>query len=243
MGAGRGCRWLDDQRPSVLHWLAQRAAARARFEEARMTSHDDQPPRHPALHASPRSGAEPFHAAGRALGFDLLSFWRWSASDLVDNTARGVLAEYLVGRALDVDLSGVRQPWAPCDLRTRDGVTIEVKTSAYLQAWGQAELTEPAFGIRPTRGWDHEAGASQSIPGRRTDVYVFALLAHQDKATLDPTNVEQWRFRVVPTRELEERFGTRERVTLRALGDAHAWVRWEELEQELVRAVRGGGGA
>ena len=31
--------------------------------------------------------------------FNLLSFWKWAASDLVDNTWRGVPAEYLVAKA------------------------------------------------------------------------------------------------------------------------------------------------
>lgn len=42
-----------------------------------------------------RSGDERFRNGGAALSFDLLSFWQWGASDLVSNTLRGVLAEYL----------------------------------------------------------------------------------------------------------------------------------------------------
>lgn len=50
-----------------------------------------------------RSGGEGFHATGRPLGFDLLSFWQWSCSDLVGNALRGLVAEYLVARAVKGD--------------------------------------------------------------------------------------------------------------------------------------------
>jgi hypothetical protein len=52
------------------------------------------------LQVQRKSGGERFRANGTDIGPDLLDFWRWSASDLVNNTMRGVLAEYLVARAL-----------------------------------------------------------------------------------------------------------------------------------------------
>jgi hypothetical protein len=76
-----------------------------------------------------RSGAEPFHDASQDLGFDLLSFWRWSASDIVSNATRGILAEYLVARAVGA-AKGVREEWAAYDLLCPDGTTIEVKSAA-----------------------------------------------------------------------------------------------------------------
>jgi hypothetical protein len=41
-----------------------------------------------------KTGTEQFRANGIEIGTDLLDFCRWSASDLVNNTMRGVLAEY-----------------------------------------------------------------------------------------------------------------------------------------------------
>ena len=40
---------------------------------------------------------------------------------------------------------------------------------------------------------------------RQAEVYVFALLAHQHGATLDPLDVAQWEFFVVPTVTLDRR--------------------------------------
>ena len=61
-----------------------------------------------------KSGAEPFHCGGQPLSFDVLSFWQWSASDLLSNATRGVLAEYLVARLLG-DTAGARAEWDPFD--------------------------------------------------------------------------------------------------------------------------------
>ena len=46
-----------------------------------------------------KDGSERFRAGGSTLDLSLLDYWRWSTSDLVGNTARGVLAEYIVARA------------------------------------------------------------------------------------------------------------------------------------------------
>ena len=105
-----------------------------------------------ALTVAPRTGAEPFHSDGQGLGFDVTSFWRWAASDLASNVWRGVLAEYLVARALGV-ATGVRTEWDACDIRTEHGTRVEVKSAAYLQSWHQRALSAIAFDIGMKRGW------------------------------------------------------------------------------------------
>ena len=64
----------------------------------------------PRLAVARAIGTEPFTENGRLLGFDLLSFWQWSSSDLVVNVVRGLLAEYIVAQALDI-ADSVRDPW------------------------------------------------------------------------------------------------------------------------------------
>ena len=48
----------------------------------------------PPLVVTRKTGSEAFQLGSTALGFDLLSFWQWSASDLVSNALRGRLAEF-----------------------------------------------------------------------------------------------------------------------------------------------------
>ena len=42
------------------------------------------------------NGDEPLRGSGMAGSLTLGDFWRWSGSGLLDNTARGVLAEFIV---------------------------------------------------------------------------------------------------------------------------------------------------
>ena len=50
-----------------------------------------------------KTGDEYFSVDGISAGFFLNDFWRWSSSDLLNNTMRGVLAEFIVAKALGID--------------------------------------------------------------------------------------------------------------------------------------------
>jgi hypothetical protein len=148
-----------------------------------------------ALTVVRKTGAEPFVSSGAPLGFHLLEFWQWAASDLTSNALRGVLAEYLVAKALGA-ADGVRAEWDSCDLRT-ETVAVEVKSAAYLQTWFQTKPSQISFDIAPKCGWDATTNVTGTVPERAANVYVFALLSHRDKPTLSPLNVDQWRFYVL----------------------------------------------
>ncbi len=169
------------------------------------------------LPASRKSGSEHFHCDGKDLEFALLDFWQWSASDLVGNTARGILAEYVVARAVGVPTSGLREGWAAYDLETQDGLRIEVKSAAFVQSWNQQKLSAIQFVAPRKRGWDPETNVMEEQPSRHAHVYVFALLAHKDKPTVDPLNLSQWRFYVLPTRVLDDRTRSQHSITLASL--------------------------
>lgn len=115
-----------------------------------MTDNAQTPGGLPPVVITRKDGKEQFHAGGRLLGFDLRGFWQWSASDLVNNTTRGIIAEYLVARALGLD-GGVREPWQAYDLQAADGVKVEVKSSAHIQSWHQDRLSKIVFKVAPTR--------------------------------------------------------------------------------------------
>ncbi len=169
-----------------------------------------------AIEAKRREGGESFHERGRNLGFDVMGFWQWSSSDLVSNATRGILAEYLVARALTV-ASGVRDEWAAYDLKTDDGTRVEVKSAAYIQSWHQERPSRITFRVPKTRAWDRESNRQSEAVLRQADVYVFALLAHGDQGTLDPLDVSQWEFFVVPTAHLDGRMRSQHSITLPSL--------------------------
>lgn len=150
-------------------------------------------------------------------------------SDLVSNATRGRLAEYIVARALGISTAGVRDEWAAYDLITPHGIRIEVKSAAYLQSWHQTALSKITFSIRKARTWDSKTNLLDDTPVRSADVYVFALLAHQDKATLDPLDLDQWEFYVVPTRVLDERARSQHSITLASLQEIAPACRFGQL--------------
>ncbi len=163
-----------------------------------------------------KTGAERFHYDNIPIASTLLDFWSWSASDLVNNTIRGVLAEYIVASALGL-AHDIRIEWDAFDLVTASGVKIEVKSAAYLQSWYHHKLSAIRFGIRPTRAWDATTNELSTDARRRADVYVFCLLAHQNKETLDPLNLSQWQFFILKASILNNLLPTQKSLSLSAL--------------------------
>ncbi|MET9701201.1 hypothetical protein ABZY31_30395 [Streptomyces sp. NPDC006529] len=162
-----------------------------------------------------RTGEEPLHLDGAAHG-NLLGFWAWAYSGLAGNTLRGALAEYIVALALDA-CDGTRLGWDSVDIRLPGGLQVEVKSAAYLQEWDQQALTAVSFSIAPAQGWNAVTGEADPARRRRADVYVFCLLSHQEKTTLDPLDLAQWTFYVLPTSVLDEHRRHQRSLTLASL--------------------------
>jgi hypothetical protein len=175
-------------------------------------SHDLRP-----LKVERKTGTERLHEGPTDLGVNLLDFWQWSVSDLVSNATRGRFAEYVVARALGVTTQGVRDEWAAFDLQTPTGVRVEVKSAAFIQTWHQVRLSSISFLTPKTRAWDAATNILTSKPKRQADVYVFALLHHADKSTIDPLDVSQWRFYVLPTWALDTRTRSQHSITFKTL--------------------------
>lgn len=186
-----------------------------------------------------RNGDEAFHNQGSALGFDLLSFWQWSASDIISNATRGVLAEYLVASALGVADKTVREEWADWDVEAPDGTRIEVKSSAFIQSWYQKCYSYISFGYAKSFGWDKKTNKQGVEKKRHADVYVFALLGHKIQKTLDLRDVSQWEFFVLPTVVLDNRTRSQDSITLKSLrGLAGESVSYSELKGAINEASR-----
>ncbi|CAM3435860.1 hypothetical protein H7J08_18995 [Mycobacterium frederiksbergense] len=127
-------------------------------------------------------------------------FWEWAYGDLLSNTNRGVLAEYVVATALGIH-DTKRVQWDRYDLLIGD-IGVEVKSAAYVQTWKQTRLSTIEFGIRPALGWDARTDTHAASAGRSADVYVFCLLHGKHRDQIDPLEVDQWTFYVLPTNRL-----------------------------------------
>lgn len=171
------------------------------------------------LNVKRKLGSEFFHNNTNNLDFGLLEFWQWSSSNLVNNTLRGKLAEFLVAKALHIAID-CRSEWDSYDLLFDiEGKTfrIEVKSSAYLQSWDQTRYSTPKFSIAAARCWNASTNTYSSTLYRCADLYVFSFLKHRDKATVDPLDVSQWEFFVAKTTFLNEKWPNRKSVSLDAL--------------------------
>jgi len=187
-----------------------------------------------------KSGSERFRDGEADLGYDLLTFWQWSSSDLLSNSMRGVLAEYIVTCALRPEAHGVREEWAPYDMTTEGGIKVEVKSAGYLQSWHQEQLSRISFVVPKTRPWDASTNKLGDVAARQADVYVFALLAHQDKATVDPMDVGQWTFFVLPTSVLDVRKRSQHSITLPSLAElCGTGVSFSGLREAVIQARAG----
>ena len=141
-----------------------------------------------------RTGDEPF--TGDGPDAHLKDFWSWYASDLLEGSIRGPLAEYMVATALGIEREA-RMGWRSTDLTAANGTTLEVKcASRYTVLKGEERRAAPSFGIEQ----------------RNASVYVLCLLESPD-----PLNADSWKFYVVPTTLLNQRRPGGKSITLSKL--------------------------
>jgi len=138
----------------------------------------------------------------------VLDFWQWAFNDLCANNLRGVFAEWLVAKLLDI-VPPVRESWAECDLRTAEGVRIEVKSSAYVQTWGKEDdpPSRISFGGLRATTWSVETGYAAE-PSYNSDLYVFTIQIEKSRERWNAMDLDQWRFYIVP-RETLVKYGAR----------------------------------
>lgn len=185
-----------------------------------------------ALITSAKTGDEKLSFQGIETGYSLLDFWKWSVSDLMSNSTRGSLAEFIVCSALQLSPADLRNEWAPYDLLA-DGIRIEVKAAAYVQSWAQRKPSSILFSIKPARFWNSNTGLFEGEAGRHSDVYVFCLLHHHDQKTIDPLKLEQWEFYVLPMYCLNDS----KQITLSSLRKLTEPVQYSYLEMVIRKAA------
>ena len=170
-------------------------------------------------------------------GATVLNFWQWMGSDLVSNALRGTFAEYLVSLAVGV-ADGVQEEWADYDVRTPEGIKIEVKTSGYIQTWHQTKPSDPRFDIAPKYAWDPATNEFSYNKRRSADVYVFCLHHHLDQPTINPLDMTQWMFYILPTVALEREAVEQKSISLNRLRQMGAVeVRFDGMADAVRNAL------
>lgn len=168
----------------------------------------------PKIDTDKKIGNEAFLFNDKHLDMNVLSFWQWSSSDLLTNRQRGILAEYIIATALELD-TNLREECDAYDLVTKNGIKIEIKSASYIQSWEQEKYSNKSFGIQPTIRWEENKRTSQKV--RQSDIYIFCLLAHKDYKTINPLDLNQWDFYLVETKTLNEKMPYQKTITLNSL--------------------------
>lgn len=186
-----------------------------------------------------KTGNEQLYSNGKPVGFILLDFWRWSVSDLVSNVTRGRLAEFIVATALGVELKSSRDEWQAYDLLTSQGIKVEVKSASFIQSWNQKKLSNIIFSTKPTRYWDSESNIYDETIKRQADIYVFCLLKHLNRATIDPLNIDQWEFYILSSEELNNYQKRKVSLTLKSLKKLSKAVKYDKIQSSVIDTYRG----
>jgi len=180
-----------------------------------------------------KTGHETLILQSKSLNFSLLHFWQWSVSDILSNATRGRLAEFIVATAVNIDIKVVRNEWSKYDLETPDKIKLEIKSAAYLQSWYQSEKSKISFSIKSSRGWERETNRQSDKSERHADVYVFCLLKHEDKETVNPLDLSQWEFYVLSVKQVNNYERSQHSITLKSLRKLTGAVDYNKLSDEI----------
>lgn len=180
-------------------------------------------------------GKERLTYYGDEIGFSLIDFWRWSESNLLSNATRGKFAEFIVGIATGLDLSSVRDEWGKYDLKSYNGIKIEVKSASYIQCWKQHNYSRISFSIKRSK-YREDGIHKRTVLKRWADIYVFCLLKNKNQADLDPMKLEQWTFFVLPTYKIDNYERSQTSITLNSLLKLTAEISYSELEAKIMEA-------
>ena len=193
----------------------------------------------PAIQTTIKTGQEQFTFNNEELSLNVLSFWKWSSSELLGNALRGILAEFIVASTIDI-LDKPREEWDAYDLKTKNGLKIEIKSSSYLQSWEQVKLSKIIFGIQPTSDWDYSINKRNKEKIRQSDIYIFCVLSHKDKNSVDPLNLSQWDFYILETKILNEKVKTQKSITLSSLLKLNPIkIKYDSLKAEIEQIENG----
>lgn len=160
-------------------------------------------------------------------GITVGNFWSWAYSDVQNNTDRAVLAEFLIGNALNVT-DGVRVGWDDFDLLYNDK-KIEVKSSAYLQSesWGEQKLSPISFDI----------GERVSLGQRAADCYVLCVHEEKDRQKTNVLDAGQWQFYVLSTDLINSELGSQRKAALSMIERLPDPVGYAELKGLVNRVL------
>ncbi|WP_188455695.1 hypothetical protein [Virgibacillus oceani] len=168
-------------------------------------------------------------------GKNVLDYWKWAYSTVLNNRERGIFSEFLVGSALDV-LNKPRVEWDNADLQYHN-YNLEVKSSAFIQSWEQSKISTPAFDIAPKYAWTGIGNEYEQEKRRFADYYIFCLLHEKNREKINPLSMDQWEFYILPTGVLDQLKKTQKKISLRPLQRLCSAVAYHEIKPSLDQLI------
>lgn len=169
------------------------------------------------------TGNEKFMFKDKDLGKTMLNFWSWAYSDLIRNVNRGAFAEFVVREAMNTQCRNTphrtdfRVSMDAYDLLSPDGIRVEVKSSAYIQAWESEHPARISFRIAPAKSLDSSGNYSaDSQYCRHSDVYVFCVWTAMSREQ-NILDLSLWDFYVIATKTLDQKVPNQKTITFQSL--------------------------
>ena len=174
-------------------------------------------------------GHEEFKQGDKSLGFNVMDYWRFQYSNLIDNL--GCVAEFLVARALKKAEPDNCNGWTLYDLSYRD-IRIEVKATSYWQSWKKSQIIseQRVFSIR---GSHIEYQNTNTAIERQNDIYIFCVDEGRDAISANPLNVDNWTFYIVPTTVINKEYGDKKTLSLKTLQKLNGYnegLKWNKIK-------------
>jgi len=159
---------------------------------------------------------------------------------ILNNAHRGDIVEMMVLAALGSDWKHVGLGWHPWDLQRGIGTyrrRIQVKQTAAVQLWGDTKRRVLTFGWHanpPSYFEKYNPGETIESEGWFCELIVYGIHDEKDPTLIDQADPRQWRFMVIPTRELKS--GAKTMLLERAESRWMA-VGWRDLRGKVEGSI------
>lgn len=172
-------------------------------------------------------------------GFTLGDFWSWAFSDLLDHDVRAAFAQFVV--CLGLDRTALpRVSWTGGDLPYR-GRSLRVVHLGHVAAWdvdAPATVWQGAEGERDPH-WSRQRDAVVELGGEgAADCWIVSHDPRRDPRALDPLDVAEWEFFVLPHHAVELEAGPERVLALRRMRFLAEPVDHAGLRQRVDQVLR-----
>lgn len=178
---------------------------------------------------------EKFIFNNNELDFGILDLWKSKYSNVFN--MQDVIAEFLVEKALGIDMAQNTDYWTLYDVLYRD-YRIEVKQTGYYHPWNENSKISKLrrFGITKANS-SYESNETVNKFERQNDIYVFCLNIGETRVDSNPMNVDNWEFYIVPTKIINEKCGDNKSIGLKRVRELSDKIDYDKLKEKIDQII------